>query len=297
LIKKNPIIQIIRPQQWYKNFLVFIPLIFSLNAFVAEQLLLSIFAFITFCLSAGGSYVINDLLDIKNDLLHPLKKNRPLPSGRISKNQALMLAVSLIIISEILAFFITTPFFIVNTIFILLTISYSIKLKHIFLLDVFIIPINYVLRAVGGVLAIDLGISPWLIIGIFFSSCLLVLGKRKNELLFLKEKASEHRKVLSSYTTDFLNFAIGITAATIIVTYSIYAINGPQIINDWRLVLTIPVLFFIITVFVERILSGKLRGGEFNDLLFSDRKLLSAVIFYVALVFFLLYLVPDSFFV
>jgi len=297
LIKKNPIIQIIRPQQWYKNFLVFIPLIFSLNAFVAEQLLLSIFAFITFCLSAGGSYVINDLLDIKNDLLHPLKKNRPLPSGRISKNQALMLAVLLIVISEILAFFITTPFFIVNTIFILLTISYSIKLKHIFLLDVFIIPINYVLRAVGGVLAIDLGISPWLIIGIFFSSCLLVLGKRKNELLFLKEKASEHRKVLSSYTTDFLNFAIGITAATIIVTYSIYAINGPQIINDWRLVLTIPVLFFIITVFVERILSGKLRGGEFNDLLFSDRKLLSSIIFYVALVFFLLYLAPSSFFV
>jgi len=193
-------IEIVRPSQWYKNMLIFIPLIFSLNLFDLNLWFLSMIGFLALCLAFGGSYVINDVLDYKRDMFHPRKSKRPVAAGRISRGYAISYAVLLVTVAMVIGFFLGTAFLIINSLIITLTISYSIVLKNIFLVEAFIIAINYVLRAISGAVAIDVKASPWLIIGIFFLALLLVLGKRKNETSFLNGNAVQHRPVLRNYT-------------------------------------------------------------------------------------------------
>ncbi len=290
------LIEIIRPKQWYKNFLIFVPLVFSLNLNNPESIFLSVIGFVILCLASGGSYTINDVLDYKKDLLHAEKKKRPIPSGSLSKNYAIIYGFILIASSLIFANLLNTEFFIIVSLLIISNLLYSKKGKNIFLVDVFMISINFVLRAVAGAFVIDVGVSPWLIIGIFFVALLLAFAKRLNELNLLKDEAMGHRKVLAEYSTNFLNYSIGITSATVILAYSIYSIEGVGDIADWRLVLTIPVVFFIVLLYVNNIIQGKFFSKEFNDLLTGDKKFLVSIIVYIIMVIVLIYLVPSSFF-
>ena len=299
-LKKTSAIEIIRPQQWYKNFLIFLPIIFSQQIFEIEILTKTVFGFIILCMAFGGSYVVNDLIDYKRDLTHPEKVKRPLTSGRITKKQAIVLAFSLLIVAEFLAFILNPIFFIFTTLMILTTLSYSAFLKNIFLVDVFVIANNYVLRAVSGFFLLnpskDPYFSPWLVMGVFFVALLLSFGKRKSEIMYLKDSANNHRKTLSEYGPETLNFCIGITAATIIIAYSIYAITGPPEINDWRLVLTIPIFFFNLILYVNHMLKGDYKGKEFNYLLKSDKKLLGGIVILFLMVIVLIYFVPGNYF-
>jgi len=296
-LKSNiALIEIIRPKQWYKNFLIFVPLVFSLNLNNPESVFLSIIGFVILCLASGGSYTINDVIDYKKDLLHAEKKKRPIPSGRLSKNFAMLYGFILIASSLYFANFLNTGFFIIVSLLIISNLLYSKKGKNIFLLDVFMISINFVLRAVAGAFVIDVDVSPWLIIGIFFVALLLAFSKRLNELKLLKDEAIGHRKVLGEYSITFLNYSIGITSATVILAYSIYSIEGVGDIADWRLVLTIPVVFFIVLLYVNNIIQGKFFSKEFNDLLTGDKKFLVSILVYIFMVIVLIYLIPSSFF-
>ena len=290
------IIEILRPKQWYKNFLIFIPLVASHNLTEINSVLLSIVGFVLLCLSSGGAYVLNDIIDSKKDFLHPEKKKRPIPSGKISKNQAIIFTISLLISSEIIAFFLDLQFFIINSLLIGSMIIYSIKLKNIFLVDVFSISINYVLRAIAGAFVIDVKISPWLIVGIFFLALLLAFGKRKNETRFLEKNSLNYRHVLKEYSEEILNYSIIITAATIIVVYSIYAINGPFEIGDWRLAITIPVAFFILIVYINTLFLGNYKIKELNDVLVSDKKIIISILVFITMTVILIYLIPDTYF-
>jgi len=296
LKSKLALIEIIRPKQWYKNLLIFVPLVFSLNLNNPESIFLSVIGFVILCLTSGGSYTINDVLDYKKDLLHTEKKKRPIPSGRMSKNFAILLGFILIGVSLYFANLLNIGFFIIVSLLIISNLLYSKKGKDIFLLDVFMISINFVLRAVAGAFVIDVDISPWLITGIFFVALLLAFAKRQNELKILGDKAKDHRKVLGEYSINFLNYSIGITSATVILAYSIYSIEGVGDIEDWRLVLTIPVVFFILLLYVNNIIQGKLSSKEFNDLLTGDKKFLVSILVYIFMVIVLIYLIPSSFF-
>ena len=248
------------------------------------------------CMSSSGTYILNDLIDSKIDSLHPRKKNRAIPSGKITRNQAIILITTLLVISEIFAILLNVQFFILNSMLIASMITYSIKIKNIFLMDVFSIAINYVFRAMSGAYLIDVKISPWLIIGIFLLALLLAFGKRKNELMFLDKSLLEFRHVLKQYSQKILNYAIIITATAVILVYSIYAINGPEQIGDWRLIITIPVAFFILISYLTKLFSGKNEGKELDDLLVSDKKLLLSILSYVVLTIILIYLIPPNIF-
>ena len=293
---KIAIIEILRPKQWYKNFLLLVPLVFSLNLFDSHSVLVSLLGFFILCLSSSGSYIINDLIDFKRDSLHPEKALRPIPSGRVSRRLAIPLSLILLTVSEILSYQLGLPFLAANSALIVLTLIYSSYAKNIFLLDIFLISINYVLRAVSGAFALEIKISPWLIMGVFFLALLLALAKRKNEILFLKENAVDHRKILKEYSNDILNYSIGVTSATIILAYSIYSMTGPANVNDWRLVLTIPVAFFILILFINQTYNGSYSGKELNNLLAKDKKLVGGVLFFIILVIFLLYVAPPFYF-
>lgn len=292
----NVIIEIIRPKQWYKNLLIFVPLVFSLHLFNVNLVPSVLLGFVALCLNFGSSYVINDLIDYKKDILHPEKSKRPLPSGRISRKQAITYALFLIVISEFLSYLLGIPFLIINSSMFILTLIYSLRAKDIFLVDVFLISINYILRAVSGAFLLNVKISPWLIMGVFFLALLLSLGKRKNEISFLKDKAIEHRKILNEYSSGILDYAIGVTSATLILSYSIYSMTGPTSVNDWRLVLTIPIAFFILILYINRMYNGGYGGKELNDLLVADKKLIIAIVMFIAAVIFLLYFIPQSYF-
>ena len=287
---------IFRPKQWYKNLLIFIPIVGSLNISDTNSIFLSLVGFGILCMSSSGTYILNDLIDSKKDSLHPRKKNRAIPSGKITRNQAIILIATLLVISEILAILLNVQFFILNSILIASMIIYSIKIKNIFLMDVFSIAINYVFRAMSGAYLIDVKISPWLIIGIFLLALLLAFGKRKNELMFLDKSLLEFRHVLKQYSQKILNYAIIITATAVILVYSIYAINGPEQIGDWRLIITIPVAFFILISYLTKLFSGKNEGKELDDLLVSDKKLLLSILSYVVLTIILIYLIPPNIF-
>jgi len=290
------LIEILRPKQWYKNILIFVPLIASHSLTEVDSLFLSIFGFVLLCLSSGGAYVLNDIIDSKKDLLHPEKKYRPIPSGKISKKQAIIFSIFILVFSEIASFYLDFQFFIINSLLIISMVLYSIKLKNIFLVDVFSISVNYVLRALSGAFLIDVRISPWLIIGIFFLALLLAFGKRKSETMFIENDTSKYRDVLKEYSKEFLDYSIVIVAATIIVVYSIYAINGPFEIGDWRLAITIPIAFFILILYINIIFSGKYKTKELNDLLISDKKIIISILVYSVMTISLIYFIPSTFF-
>lgn len=292
-MKRNPILEIIRPQQWYKNLLVFLPLVFSLQLFDTDKFFVVVLGFGVLCLASGGMYVINDIVDSKKDKLHKKKSKRPIPSGRVSKNRAIVIACILFALSGIFSFMLNPAFLAAVSAMVLLTLVYSVKIKDIFLLDVVFVSSNFVLRAVSGTPLVDSLVSPWLIIGVFLVALLLSFGKRFSEYSFLREVAVEHRASLRHYTGKTLRLALVISALALILAYSAYAVSGHPLIDDWRMVVSVPMVAFILVRYVSLTLTGKYQGKEFNDFVLAEKTLLSAIVLYVVSIVVLLYLLPD----
>ena len=286
-------LEITRPRQWYKNLIIFLPLIFSQSLFDVEFIFWNFLGFIILCIGTGGAYILNDYFDYKKDLIHPSKKNRPLPSGRMSKRYAIFLSLVLISISFISAYFISEWFFVSISLLILSIFLYSIKLKEIFLLDVFLISINYIFRAMSGAFIVNLDISNWLISGVFLLALLLSFSKRKNELLLLKDKSIDYKKVLKKYSHRFLNFAIAIISAGTLLTYVFYSLSGPKEINDLRLVLTIPIVVLILVLFSKKTIEGKYQGKELDEILIENKLLGILIVIYLIMLLGLINLFPD----
>jgi len=158
------VLKTLRPQQWIKNLFLFAPLIFSQNIQNLPLLWKTSAAFGLFCLISGTCYIFNALQDLKEDQRHPLKSERPLASGRLSRKTALVFFIAISFFSFILAFILEPVFFYVLLAYYLMQIAYSIRLKHIVILDVFIVAAGFFLRVIAGGLVIDVYISPWLLI-------------------------------------------------------------------------------------------------------------------------------------
>jgi len=225
-----------RPKQWYKNLILFVGIVFSLNLLNFQMWLNVVSAFIIFCMLSGSEYIINDILDVEKDRKHPKKCKRPIASGRLKASHALSFAIILIIVAGGGAYLINTQFLVVSITYFLLILSYSLFLKHLIIVDLLLISIGFVIRAVAGCLAINVFISPWLIICTFLLALFLALCKRRHEILTMGSAASEHRKILAEYSTDMLDQLICITTAALIISYSLYTFLADNIF----MMLTIP---------------------------------------------------------
>ncbi len=199
----------LRPQQWLKNLFIFAPLIFSENVFDRSMLLQTLLAFGVFCLLSGALYILNDLRDLEEDKLHPIKSKRPLASGELKKRQAIAAFVILSFISLILAELVNMDFLWVCLVYFVLQVAYSLALKHVVILDVFIVASGFFLRVIAGAVAIKVYISPWLLICTTLLALFLALGKRRHEIILLDDEAISHRRILkelfplSSGSDDF----------------------------------------------------------------------------------------------
>ena len=286
MIEISILFKIIRIKQWYKNIVIFLPLVFSLSLLNLDSIYLTIVGFIALSLASSALYIRNDILDIEFDKQHPIKKFRPLASGQISKKNAYIIFVLLLSSSLIIAAILNWQLVIVLIFLFVNTTVYSQWLKNFAYVDLLSISLNFVIRVLAGMLLLQVSISPWLVFGVFLVAFFLGLMKRKSEIIILKDAAALHRKSLSKYSIKKLNYSLLILSVLVIVTYSLYSItNDPT--NDNRLIFTIPIVAIII--FRQYYLSEKsVSVKKFNEVI-NDKITLFAIIMYIITTILLLY--------
>lgn len=272
-----------RPRQWYKNLVIFIGIIFSLNILNLGAWMDAIDAFIIFCLISGSIYIINDILDIEKDKNHPQKCLRPLASGNLKIDYALLAVIILIALSFAFSYLINFLFFFTALTFFILLFVYSLFLKQLIIVDVMVISTGFVLRAIAGCIAIGVLISPWLIICAFLLALFLGIGKRRHELVLLGENAVNHRAILDNYSTQMLDQMINITTSALIMSYSLYTFFSGKIF----IMLTIPFAFYGLFRYIY-LVHARNFGGE-PEMIFKDKGILLSIILWVLLAIVVLY--------
>jgi 4-hydroxybenzoate polyprenyltransferase len=283
-------LRLMRPTQWSKNAVVFAALIFSKHLFNAEALILVCAAFAVFCLMASGAYVMNDLRDCDRDRQHPIKRLRPLPSGRVSKGSAVTLSFLLMATGMAAALGLGGGFALLAILYLGLQFAYTFFLKEIVILDVMSIAAGFVIRAGAGGVIIDVPVSPWLIICTFLLMLFLGFSKRRHELTLLEGRATDHRASLREYSPYFLDQMISVVTASTVVAYAIYTVS-PEVrekLGTEQLYLTIPFVLFGIFRYLY-LVHQREEGGNPTQLLLTDRPLLADVLLWLATVAWLLY--------
>jgi len=245
-----------RPHQWVKNVLIFAPLILSFQFMDPELVIRALLAFIAFSLSASSLYIINDLLDIDSDRLHPKKKNRPFASGKLSMRWGIGQAIVLLVIALVLAVYINTEFLVALIIYSVLSAAYSFKLKRVVLLDVSILAVLYTLRIIAGTYAVSLDLSYWLIVFSIFMFTSLAMVKRVSELynLMLQDKEKVEGR---GYVVKDREIILALGSASGFVSILVFAlyIHDPLIVHrytqpEWLWLIVPALLYWIGRVWI-----------------------------------------------
>ncbi len=285
------VLRLIRPAQWLKNGILLAPLIFAGVATDLRRVELAFYAVVVFCLLSSTVYVFNDILDLRQDREHPLKRFRPLPAGKISKGTAVGIAVILGLVGLVAAYFVNLSFFWIALTFVVWNFLYSLWLKHVVLVDVMSIAISFVLRAYAGALAVDVPASKWLLINTLLLALFLGFGKRRHELVLLEEGATAHRKILDRYTPYLLDQLIGIVTASVVVMYMLYSFS-PEVstkLGTQNLFLTIPFVVYGIFRYLY-LIHREERGGSPTSVLIGDKPILMTVVLWILTVVIVLYI-------
>ena len=285
------ILKLIRIPQWIKNFFVFVPLVFSLNLFKGDYFLTSFTGFLAFCLTSGIVYIINDIADVEADRAHPKKKNRPIASGRISPGQGIV--ISIIFAGGVagLCLNVSTSFIFLLMLFFLINVLYSIKLKHMVLLDIFSIAAGFLIRVLAGAVIISVTISSWLVLTTMFISLFLAVMKRHSELEILTENSNvETRKVLAFYSLNFADQLATVAAAGVIICYALYTVSERTIsvFNTENLIYTTPFVVFGIFRYMFLVYMNK-QGENTTQILLTDLQLMVTVILYGTVTLLIIY--------
>lgn len=285
------VVRSLRIQQWIKNLFVFAPLIFSQNALNPPLLVKTIFAFILFCTLSGAAYILNDIQDLEEDKLHPVKSKRPLASGRLKKTHALFSCVFLILLGLAGAFLLNVYFFVALFVYIVLQTIYSSWLKHVVIIDVFLIATGYLIRVIAGGLAIEIQLSPWLFICTILIALFLALSKRRHELILLDKKAETHRPILKEYTPQLLDQMIAVVTASTVISYSLYTISSETVakFGTKNLLFTVPFVLYGIFRYLY-LVHQKDEGGSPEALIVKDKPLLIDLFLWIVTVVLILYI-------
>jgi len=234
------ILQLIRPKDWAKNLFLFIPVFFAGKLFDRDIMLHVMAGFVCFSCIASSVYIINDYRDIEDDKKHPLKCKRPLASGAVSKKTAIGILILLLIIGFTGAWFIRDKFLFVLSLYFLLNIGYSFGLKNIPILDIFIIAIGFGLRVKAGGVIAKIPLTEWLNVMVFLLALFMAIAKRRDDVLIKLSSGNDMRKAVKGYNLEFINVALSLICAIIIVSYFMYTMS-PEIterLNNYRLYYT-----------------------------------------------------------
>lgn len=289
-LSAGDVFRLVRPAQWVKNLVVFAALVFSRHLFDPESLLAAIVAFVSFCTLASAAYVWNDVHDAEKDRLHPEKRLRPVAAGRISPAAATGLGFALAALGIGLALPLGAAFATIAVGYLVLQIAYTFALKDTVILDAMAIAAGFVLRAVGGGFAIEVEVSPWLILCTFLLALFLAFSKRRHEVVLLEGNAEAHRGALRDYSPYFLDQMISVVTASTVVAYAFYTVS-PEVrekLHTDELYLTVPFVLFGIFRYLY-LIHQRAEGGNPTQLLVSDRPLWVNVVLWIATAVWLLY--------
>ncbi|MCK4235765.1 MAG: decaprenyl-phosphate phosphoribosyltransferase [Candidatus Krumholzibacteria bacterium] len=280
------IIVSMRPRQWTKNFVLFTGIVFSKRFFEPALVKRSLIAFFIYCLFSGAVYILNDVFDRKRDREHPDKKRRPIASGKLNMASALAFSIILLAILLSLSWFLGSGFFLLSVAFVVINLAYSFILRGIVILDVISISFSFLIRAAAGVAVLiveapDVELSPWLLICTLFLSLFLAFCKRRNEICVL-ESAENHRDSLKEYSVHLLDQLVGLSAATALISYSIYTVwpNTVEKFGTSNLVYTIPFVVFGIMRYLYLVYSRN-EGGDPSGVLLTEKAILIDVFLWI----------------
>jgi len=279
-----------RIRQWAKNIFVFAALVFDRQLITLDSLLITLLAVMLFCLVSSLIYIINDLTDIEADRMHPEKKNRPLPSGKLSQKIAIIAALVLGLLIFPSAFLLNIKLGVILTSYFLIMLAYSLWLKHIPLIDVMIIALGFVLRvAAGVVIIVTERFSPWLFVATTFLALFIALGKRRAEIFLLETEAGSHRRVLMGYSLDLLDQLLTIVLSATLVTYCFYTFSSPITPGNHAMMLTIPFVIYGLFRYLYLIRMDHI-GGAPEEIVLTDRPMQLTVLLWGLMVIGILYL-------
>lgn len=284
-----------RPYQWTKNLLLFAALMFAGELGDLSKIGTSFWAFAAFCLAASATYIFNDLLDIESDREHPKKRHRPLASGALSVPAAWVLLVALFGGGLSIAYSIRLPFLFALLAYMALTLAYTLKLKHLMIIDVMAVALGFVIRAIAGALALNVVFSNWLVVCTLFLATFLGLSKRRHEITLLEDGAQSHRQVLQHYTVHYLDQLILIMAGGTLITYTIYTCS-PEVIERLgtdKLYVTLPFVVYGLFRYLH-LIHHKTGGGDPSSTLIKDKPLGATVVLWAIACGLIIYL-PGRF--
>ena len=284
-------INLLRPKDWAKNLFLYIPLFFGGLAFNLEALLKVLEGFACFCFVASSIYIINDYKDVNEDRLHPVKSRRALASGAVDKRIALVIACLFVAAGLGWAFFIRDKFFFVLFIYFLLNLAYSLGLKKIAILDILIIAVGFVLRVKAGAVIARIGLSEWLTIMIFLLALFLAIGKRRDDVLIKIESGNEMRSSIKGYNLEFINVALSLICAVMIIAYFMYTTSTEVMVRlgTYRLYYTClfvmaGILRYLQIIFVNRDSESPVK------ILYKDRFIQVTILFWCISFYMILYM-------
>jgi 4-hydroxybenzoate polyprenyltransferase len=280
----------LRPSQWTKNLFVFAGLIFGQQLMNPAAAATAFAAFLVFCALSGVVYLINDVHDREADRQHPTKLHRPIASGAVSPGVALAAAAVIGAGAVAASFWINSGFGIVALSYLLLLGLYSMSLKHVVILDVLALSGGFVLRALGGALAVNVEFSHWLLLLMLLLALFLALSKRRAELVALADGATAHRRILAEYSPYLLDQMIGVVTASTLLAYAFYTIS-PETVQKFgtnRLVWTVPFPLYGIFRYLY-LVHQRAGGGNPSETLLEDRPILACVALWGAAVILILY--------
>lgn len=279
-----------RPRRWLKNLFMFAALVFGIKLSDPVLVARSVVAFACLCLLASAAYLINDLVDMERDRLHPAKRKRPLPAGKLQRSWALGGAVVLASVGLSVAIILGGRFALVCAVFLAVEIGYSLFFTNYVILDVLIVAAAFILRVVAGsVIAEATTFSPWLYVCASFLALFLALCKRRHEFIVLGDLAPRHRKVLGDYSSALLVQMISVSTSSTLIAYSLFTFWGAHVPENKSMMLTIPFVLYGMFRYLLLMQRADLPGSA-EEMLIRDPPLVVNNLLWGAAVLAILYL-------
>ncbi len=287
------LIKTMRPKQWIKNIFVFAPLVFDKKLLELHYLGRTIAGFLLLCAVSGTVYIINDVADVSKDRQHPKKRERPIASGQLGAGTAIGAAIVILLVALPLAFLLNPVFGGIASGYLLIQLAYSFWLKNTVIIDVMIIASGFILRVAAGIPLVNAErFSPWLFVCMMLGALLVGFGKRRHELILLKENANAHRQSLEEYNLTLLDHAITIVTASTLLAYALYTFSAKGLDTvDYSMMLTIPFVLYAIFRYLY-LIHVKGIGGEPEEIILTDRPLQVAILLWGLSVVIVLYALP-----
>lgn len=283
-----PPIRLLRPHHWVKSGFVAAPLFFTPAAVSAHNVTLVALGMLAWSLMASLIYVLNDWRDREADRKHPVKCKRPLAAGTVSEKTALLLVAGLVITGGGLAIWLGGGFALCLALYLIINFAYSLRLKHVAIIDVMCIALGFVLRVLAGSQIIDVTPSPWIIILTGLLALFLGFAKRRDDIV--KDLGNDHRKALDGYSRNFIDTVLAITLGTSLVSYLIYTtdIEVRQRLNSDHLYYTAPFVIYAMLRYLQ-ITMVKERSGSPTLIVLTDKPIVAAGLAWVLTFAYLIY--------